>query len=275
MGRSGPRVAQRSLGGGPWIIAAAGIDRALARLDAECPRVGTRFRARLGVKTGLDRVFLDPPDAVEAEHRRPAVRGRDIRAFHVTPARELLWTHDERGVVCERLGEGARRHLTAHERALRRRADYRDGPFWTLFRTEAALARHRVVWADLARRLEASVLAGPLARAVPLNTAYVIAAADRPGALRLAAWLNTTWIRALARARATRAASGFARFNAALVESLPLPDAVLHDDSLLAIGGQALGGGFDQRAANERGARLLSLTRAEQSALGSDHAPDR
>ena len=60
---------------------------------------------------------------------------------------------------------------------LSRRADYRDGPPWTLFRTRAALGAHRVVWPDLARRLEAAALTGHASAFIPMNTCYVLNAA--------------------------------------------------------------------------------------------------
>jgi hypothetical protein len=268
-GPDGEGTAQSSLGAAGWSLRGDRLAGLLGRLASEHPVLGARFTARLGVKTGADRAFLDPPPEVEAELVRPAVRGRDIRAFRIAPAHTLLWTHDERGAPLERLPPGARRQLASHEGRLRRRADYRDGPFWAVFRVEAAISPNRVVWADLARRLEAAVLAGRgLRRAVPLNTAYVVATPDPDSALRLAAWLNTTWLRAVARAAATRAASGFARFNAAVVESVPLPDAVLADPVLLDLGRDAVARQrLDQSAADRRAAVLLGLSSIDRDAL--------
>lgn len=263
----GDSMAQVTLGADPWVPVSAGAS-GLAAMDRH-PTIGDRFRAGLGVKTGADAVFLDPPGDVEASVIRPAVRGRDVRAFRVMPAHRLLWPADRLGVPLPRLPLGAARHLAAHAATLRRRADYRDGPYCTLFRTRLACRGHRLVWPDLSRRLEAAPLAGPgLDRAVPLNTVYVLALPDADTLLRLAAWLNLTWVRALARSRATVAASGFARFNAAVVEALPLPDPALTDAELLRIGRAAAGGGgFDQSAADERGAELLGLRARERDAL--------
>jgi hypothetical protein len=116
---------------------------------------------------------------------------------------------------------------------LRARADDKGGPPWTLFRTTAAAAPYRVVWADLARRLNALALADDAARSqIPLNTCYVIAAPDADTALRLAAWLNSTWLRAAARLVAPPAAGGFTRLSARVVGGLPLPDAALADPAL-------------------------------------------
>jgi hypothetical protein len=90
-----------------------------------------------------------------------------------------------------------------------------------------------VVWADLARRLSAAALADDDARTqIPLNSCYVVAVPDPATAERVAAWLNTTWLRAAARLVATPAAGGFARFNARVVGGLPLPDTALTDPAL-------------------------------------------
>jgi len=260
-------VAQQALGAEPWSLEPGA--RALARLRSTHPSLGERFTVRLGVKTGLDRAFLDPDPAVGAALLRPVVRGRDIGPFRVACGHTILWTHDRHGQPRAELPEPAVRHLAPHRRALERRADHRGGPYWQLFRTAAALPGHRVIWADLARQLEAAVLSGPAhASIVPLNTSYVIAAADRESALRLAVWLNAGWVRLLARLRATVAASGFARFNADVVEALPLPDLVMADASLLAIGERAwTGSAFDQEAADERCAELLALDHDDRAAL--------
>ena len=152
-------------------------------------------------------------------------------------ARRLLWPCDESGHPLADLPPGARAHLAPHTKRLRARADANGGPPWALFRTTAAAAPHRVVWADLARRLIALALVNGAARTqIPLNTCYVIATPDADTALRLAAWLNASWLRAAARLVAPPAAGGFARFSAGVVGGLPLPDSVLADPALAELG---------------------------------------
>jgi len=112
--------------------------------------------------------------------------------------------------------------LQPHLGRLRRRADYREGPPWQLFRTALALAPHRVCWADLARRLAAVV---PPAEVVPLNTVYGIVTRAADEAHALAALFNSRWYTALARLRADPARGGFRRFNARVIRELPVPPA--------------------------------------------------
>ena len=52
--------------------------------------------------------------------------------------------------------------------------------------------------------------------------------------VQLAAWFNSTWIRALARLRADPARGGYVRFNARAVGGVPLPHGVVDDADLAA-----------------------------------------
>ncbi|HTI04375.1 MAG TPA: hypothetical protein VL549_03605 [Gemmatimonadales bacterium] len=215
---SAPAVEQRRLHGGPWILV-AGAERTIRRLRARFPTVRERWIPQLGIKTGADDLFvLDR----EFPGTRPAVRGRDITAWQCVPRRFLLWTHAIDGAPFARLPAELRQHLGEHEERLKRRADYRRGPPWQLFRTALGFAAHRVVWPDLGKRLAAAV---PPPDVVPLNTVYGIVTRERADAAALAALLNSCWLTALARFVADRARGGFRRFNARVVGSLPTPPA--------------------------------------------------
>lgn len=253
----------RLSGGSPWVLAAAPLLEALAQARAGHPRLGERFTPQLGLKTGANAVFLNPPPEIEPALVRLALRGRDVRPFSVHPRGSLLFTHGRDGQPFARLPTNALHHLARHEGLLRARIDFQGGPFWTLFRVRAALAPHRVVWADLARQLTPAALIGPPDVAViPLNSCYVIAMPDGNAALTLTAWLNSTWLRVLARASADRAAGGFARFNARVVAELPLPSTVLGDARLTEL---ARRGAAGQPIQEE-----LDAVCAEHLALSSD-----
>ena len=183
------------------------------------PTVGDRWTPQLGVKTGADDVFLV---AAAAPWTRPAVRGRDLRAWRATPHAHLLWTHAADGRPIARLPRELGRLLEPHFERLRRRSDYRTGAPWQVFRTGLAYAPHRVVWADVARRIAAAV---PQPDVVPLNTVYGIATRTTEDAYALAALFNSRWLTALARLVADPARGGFHRFNARVVRGLPIPPA--------------------------------------------------
>jgi hypothetical protein len=268
-GSTGRSVRQASLrGGGPWILSPNRQQSIIARLLREHPSVADRVSCQLGVKTGANRVFLDPPETVEPSLLRWAVRGRDVRPFQAHPSHRLLWTHGPDGAPLKRVPPGAATHLRLHDAALRARADYAGGPPWALFRTKAATARHRLVWADLARRLTACALGGERdADLIPLNTCYVAPVRSEADAARLAAWLNSSWIGVIARCGAVPAAGGFYRFTAAAIARLPLPPTVLTDDELLALAISARRGEPIQEALDERAAGHLALSARERAAL--------
>ena len=213
------RVPQRLLQAtGPWVLV-PDADRVARRLRSVFPTVGDRWTPQLGVKTGADELFVT---SEPGPYARPAIRGRDLRAWRVAPSVYLLWTHGPApdGRPLPRLPAAIASRLEPHFERLRRRADYRGGPPWQVFRTALAYAPHRVCWPDLARRLCAAV---PPPDAVPLNTVYGISTRTSEDAHALAALFNSRWLTALARLRADPARGGFRRFNARVVRELPVP----------------------------------------------------
>jgi hypothetical protein len=211
-----PSLSQRQLQSGPWILMAA-PDRIARRLRSGFPTVGDRWTPQLGVKTGADDLFLVDHECAGA---RPALRGRDIEPWRCRPRRFVLWTHGGDGRPLAALPNEVSQRLAPYDDRLRRRSDYRGGPSWRLFRTALGLAPHRVVWADLSRRLAAAV---PAPDVVPLNTVYGIITRGAADAAALAALFNSRWLTALARLVADPARGGFRRFNARVVRGLPIP----------------------------------------------------
>ncbi|HXH62988.1 MAG TPA: hypothetical protein VNG95_02325, partial [Gemmatimonadales bacterium] len=212
-----PSVPQRVLQSpGPWILRpdADGVAR---RLRERFPSLGECWTPQLGLKTGADDLFLvDGP----IPGTRPALRGRDCRAWRGETRVYVVWTHGPDGRPLPTLPAPIARLLEAHHDRLRARADFRGGPPWQLFRTSLASAPHRVCWPDLARRLTAHV---PPRDVVPLNTVYGIATRTADDAHALACLLNARCVSALASLRADPARGGFRRFNAGIVRALPVP----------------------------------------------------
>jgi hypothetical protein len=255
-----PAVLQRQLetsGGGPWILV-PGAQRIARHLRVAFPTVGDRWMPQLGVKTGADDLFLVTRACAGT---RPAVRGRDIAAWRCEPRRHLLWTHGPDGRPLARLPTCLAERLSPHGDRLRRRADYRGGSPWQLFRTALAFAPHRVVWPDLARRLTAAV---PHPDMVPLNTVYGIATRDGTDCAALAAWFNARWLTALARLVADPARGGFRRFNARVVRDLPIPPAGAACWTELARRGRCC------EPADDMVADALELDQTDRRALAAD-----
>ena len=262
----GPTVPQSALGGGgPWLLGRHSLRRALAELRRGHPRLDEVVGCHLGLKTGANAVFLDPPE-VEPELLRWALRGRDLKPFSAKPRTRVLWTHSRDGTPLPRLPPRAAEYLAPHLERLKSRADFAGGPPWTLFRARAAAARHRVVWADLAGDLRAASLRGRH-DTVPLNSCYVAVLRSDDEADRLAAWLNTSFMRAAARAEAMPAAGGCYRFSARAVGALPLPAGVLQDPALSSHTRLAMAGRLVQADLDDAAARYLHLTPAHRRAL--------
>jgi len=195
-----------------------------------------------------------------------------VEPFRIRRTIPILWPCDESGSPLDEIPPGAGRHLRFHDRTLRGRVDYEGGPPWTVFRTAAASAAHRVVWSDLARRLTAVALTGRCGAArIPLNTCYVAPTHSSEEAERLAAWLNASCTRALARLGAVPASGGFHRFSATAVARLPLPEAALDDAELSALARAGRRGEDIQEALDDAVARHLDLTPRDRAALGAAH----
>lgn len=256
---TGAQVVQEALHApGPWILAGQACAAAVQRVRASHPRLGETWKVQVGVKTGADDVFLTRDPDIEPSLLRHAIRGRDLSAEGIQSVLWLRWPCDSRGAPLPTLPPRAQAWFRRNADRLRRRADYRDGPAWRLFRTGAAVSPYRVIWPDLARHLNAFVLDPTVhARWVPLNTCYVIAPADAYLAGRIALLLNSTWFRAIARHAAPIASGGYRRYSARVVEDLPLPQAALVEAT-----GAATHHDIDLQVAD-----WLGLTRDERDAL--------
>jgi hypothetical protein len=264
---NGPRQTELG-GGGPWILMGSRVGRVLAALEQEHPKLGDTITCHLGLKTGLNRVFLNPPDDLEPEVLRWALRGRDLKMFGYERRVRLLWTHDSTGRACRELPSRATAYLETHEAELRARRDYQGGPLWTVFRARPAVARYRVVWSDLARRLVAvALIRRRELELIPLNSCYVAALPNAARALALAAWLNSTWLRAAAGAGAVPAWGGYARFNAEVVSRLPLPGLALASTDLIRLSRAGRSGMDVQPEIDALVAKHLALSSSAQSAL--------
>ena len=249
--------------GSAWLTASPDAQRIAARLARQYPALSELITPQLGVKTGANTAFLNPPAALRQWCRR-AVRGRDIRPFVVAPSATVLWPANVRGIPWQHLPPAVAAYLDPARTRLERRADQHGGPWWQLFRTRAATAQHRVAWRDLAPELQAAVIHDP--DAVPLNSCYVAAVSSAGVADSLAAWLNATPIRALARMRAEPAAGGCARFAARAVGAVPLPRDALGHAGLVSLAHMMTGGKI-QADLDRCVSDLLGLSDDERSVL--------
>lgn len=214
--------------GGSWLLVPTAERERARRWTEAHPALHERFALRMGIKTGANALFVDPPDEVAPV--LPVLRGRDVRAWDARPSATLWFAHDvETAAVLPSVSSSSEAYAAANAEALARRCDWRPGdPLWTVFRASTASLGHRVVWRDIGLTLEAASLP-PVAAGGPLvlNTVYLLDAGSAEAALALTAWLNTTPIRWLAGLTAEPALNGFRRYQARNVGALPLPETVI------------------------------------------------
>lgn len=225
---------------GPWIMVADRARAALADLKSSGRPLAELALPALGVKTGANGVFVGQVRSrtastarvafgeveveLEASLLRPALRGRDVRRFAAAPSGVLLYAYHASRRPLPRLPPLCAAYLARCRTRLERRTDHQDQVPWALFRLRGALASHRVVWPDIARRPVAVALDETSAsRALPLNTCYVAPAPDQDSALVIAAVMNSTWAAALAGATADEARGGYLRINARVASEMPIP----------------------------------------------------
>jgi hypothetical protein len=246
----------------PWLLAPPEVRSAFRRMQRVGPPLGLTegVRVRRGVFTGANQVLLvksatpgigglavmraqgfDDGDheagpsahfeaVVEAAALRPLVRGADVDAWSYRSPGFVVWNHDDDGRPTQappRMG----RYLAKHAAALGARSGARRGfPPGAVFRVTRDTLVPKVAWHDLSDTLRAVALpervrstlgeTGPL---IPLNTVYFVPVQAPERALLLAAYLNSTPVRTLARAVAERAKDARFRFFAWTVAALPLP----------------------------------------------------
>jgi hypothetical protein len=227
-------------GSGPWILLPNNVRDALEELRSAGQPLAEVATPALGVKTGADRIFIghtagangdfghvefaDRSVAIESAMLRPALRGRDVTPFQAHPEHVIVWTHAESGAPLDTIPRKAASYLRRYSMKLTKRADYRGGPFWSLFRVKPALSENRVVWADIATHPRAVALDETDAnRAIPLNTCYLASAPNRDTALTITGVLNSCWARALTYAIADEARGGYRRINARVAGQIPVP----------------------------------------------------
>ncbi len=234
---------------GPWLLLSSRSRSALQEFLKAGTALGRVAPPALGVKTGANAVFIGRlvetnlnqalvifggrEVSLERTVLRPVLRGRDVRRYSATPDQVILWTHGVHGEPLESLPTNAARYLGSRSKELLSRTDYRSGAPWTVFRVAASLAKHRVVWADIARYPRVVALdETDVSDAIPLNTCYVAAAPDRECALAITATLNSTWSRVHTILSADEARGGYRRINARVASDIPMPYPGAHRKAL-------------------------------------------
>lgn len=260
--------------GAPWLVLPSRTVAAVREALRAGPSLSSRFRPRLGIKTGCNDAFLRPHERaaeLPAPHRLAAIRGADIAPFRIRPGSVILAAIGPDGAPLPSAGDDVSAHLEPYAKKLERRTDSRGCPAWTLFRTDLARRGWFVLWRDIAPVLMAACLERDQgSEPVPLNTCYGVSVPDAHAAAWLVALLNSAALRVVAAVLADRASSGAYRFNAAAVGALPTPLHTATDEvqALAAIGKAATRGEpWDQNELDSLSYRALGLRTPVAAAL--------
>lgn len=220
----------------PWLFVPPEIREIFEEMWERSTPLGSvpPLQPKRGLMTGCNRVFVRDPSEVrewlgEAADAwtRPVLSGRDIRAREVEPSGRLLWAYDEHLEPREELPGPLREYFEERAEALRDRADYDPGgPLWQLFRLKEGLVEPKVVWRDLAPRLEAATAPGNV---IPLNTVYFIPTASMRAARATAGLFNSEPLRGYAYALGERARGGWRRHFCWVMRMLPIPDSFVDE----------------------------------------------
>jgi hypothetical protein len=249
---------------------------------------------RLGIKTGCNPVFLT--EAWETNDGRDSVglvmsggerlvvptrwaplvcRGRDLGAFRCAQEARLLLAYDrETARPLRHLPTPLQDYFSQHRGRLLERTDHRaSDPLWAVFRTQALVRGPKVVWRDIAPRLEATLLSSRESP-IPLNTTYFVTVKDPIEGYLVTALLNSLWMRIVAAVTAEPAMGGYFRFLAWTVARLPWPPRLRVDGRrgrrLAALGREAGEGGWTperQAQIDALVARAFDLDAARQRDL--------
>ncbi len=258
----------------PWTFVPPAVSEVFAAMRETATPLGRvdALQPKRGAMTGRNGVFLlDDEQARDWLGRKMqswtqrCLSGRDVRAWTIEADRRLLWAYDDELELRDDLPDELAAYFERHESELRARADDRpQKPPWQLFRLKPGLLEPKVVWRDLAPRLEAALAPADV---VPLNTVYFVPLACRGQAETLVALFNSEPMRAFAYALGERARGGWRRHFAWVMRLLPVPDRLvgaLGGDAALpqppsAFRGGAAPNGTDRRRLDRWAADLYEL----------------
>lgn len=242
----------------PWMIAPPNAVKAFRRMQlVELPtgfvrnrRLGDTYDIVRGVMTSANDVFLvrkleksatkglmvvetegGENTVIEEELLAPFIRGEDIAPFKFSSGGHIIWTHNRKGEVLQKLPRRAKKYFRSKAKILRKRDDYKTGmPTWQIFRVSSKKLKRKAAWHELAKRMEAVLLPEVLSdevlgkrQLIPIQTVYFIASDDNAFLERMVVLLNSTPVRAFLSAFAERARGSYFRHISWTVALVPLP----------------------------------------------------
>jgi hypothetical protein len=248
----------------PWLIAPPDVIRSIRKMQ-ECQRLGDSYDVMSGVKTGNDLTYIvtdikettsrnlvtvttkqDPKTKkkqsfnIEPELVYPFITGEDIRPWEYQISKYILWTHDPKGRVREKLPP-TEEYFNSRKNTLTKRQDYKflirkkatQPPVWIIFRVNEEKMKNKVAWRKLAPYMQCTpipsdteiVLSGsPAIRKIILkNKVYFIVEESKERSLCLAGFMNSTPVRVYLQSFSAKFRGGWFSYYSWAVGLVPVP----------------------------------------------------
>ncbi|RLE62085.1 MAG: hypothetical protein DRJ47_11245, partial [Thermoprotei archaeon] len=238
----------------PWLIAPFEVVKIMRKMQKAGPRIGDVFTTNMGIKTAANDIFFvkrfEPTDEVgivlaeteggdtiriEKEVLRPLVRGKDVDAWHYKVEDYIIWTHDDEGKVLPKLPPNAKHYFGKKniKEKLIKRNDYRKNmPYWTIFRVSAEKLKDKVTWQDIEKTIKAvfipsQIFDTPLRdyrKTIVDHTVYFISVDTKMLGYLLAAFLNSTPVKAYVASYVMRTGAVYCHYLGWYMGVIPIPD---------------------------------------------------
>jgi len=244
----------------PWLISPPGLVRVIRKMQKERARLGDVFDIAMGCITAANSIFFvkdfKPTDEmgvvlvetlggekakIEKELLRPLIRGRNIDEWSYDVEDYIVWTHNDDGAVLEELPPHAARYLGKHKDVLVARKTWQvssrmeaGAPFWVIGNADKAVAKGKITWQEIAKKIEAVSLPqthqdqrlGNQKLIVDHKSFFLESTSENIG-YALTGFLNSVLANTYAAAFVTRTGAEYGNFSSWVIGLLPVDPAFI------------------------------------------------
>jgi len=230
----------------------------MRRMQRKRVRLGDIFGIAMGCITAANSVFFvrnfkptdekgivlvetlgDDKVKIEKEMLRPLLRGRNVDEWSYNVENYVIWTHDDDGEILEELPAHTADYLEKHKATLVTRKTWQvsgpmkaGAPFWIIGNADKAVAKGKVTWQEIAKKVEALYLPtthhdqelGSRKLVVDHKTFFLESTSKKVG-VALTGFLNSVLANAYVAAFVTRTGAEYGNFSSWVIGLLPIDQA--------------------------------------------------
>ena len=242
----------------PWMISPPKIVKIIRKMQKKRARLGDIVGVAMGCITAANSIFFvrdfKPTDVkgvvlaetlgdekvkIERGLLRPLVRGRNVDEWRFEVENYIIWTHDDDGVVLKKLPPHATNYFDTNRGTLVARKTWQvsammeeGAPFWVIGNADKAVAKGKIAWQEIAKKIEAVSLPsthkdrklGNL-RLIVDHKLFFLESANENVGLALTAFLNSVLANAFAATIVTRTGAEYCNFSSWVIGLLPVDSA--------------------------------------------------